>query len=116
MGFPEGPDQRAVVLVTHIEALHPAVRRQAEEAVSQLSREEHLSWNASHVFNVMAMALSTQHADNTASQISDLLVEYVRHVREVWKAYGLKPSRARDPSDPKYSRSSPVSCPSCRGR
>jgi hypothetical protein len=103
MGFPDSPDQRAVVLVTHIEALHPAVRRRAEEAVSQLSREHHLSWNASHVFNVMAMALSTQHADNAASQISDLLVEYVRQVGEVWKAYGLKPSRARAPSDPKYT-------------
>ena len=95
--------QVAVVLVTHIEALHPAVRRRAEEAVSQLSREHHLSWNASHVFNVMAMALSTQHADNTASEISDLLVEYVRQVGEVWKAYGLKPSRARDNSDPNYT-------------
>jgi hypothetical protein len=103
MGFPESPDQHAVVLVTHIDALHPAVRRQAEEAVSQLSREHHLAWNASHVFNVMATALSTQHADNTASQISDLLVEYVRQVGEVWKAHGLKPSRARDPDDPKYT-------------
>ena len=92
MGFPESPDQRAVVLVTHIEALDPAVRRRAEEAVSQLSREHHLSWNASHVFNVMAMALSTQYPNNKASQISDLLVEYVRQVGEVWKAYGLRPS------------------------
>ena len=92
MGFPESPDQRAVVLVTHIEALHPAVRRRAEEAVSQLSREHHLSWNASHVFKVMAMALSTQYPNNKASQISDLLVEYVRQVGEVWKAYGLRPS------------------------
>ena len=71
--------------------------------MSQLSREHHLSWTASHVFNVMATALSTQYPDNKASQISDLLVEYLRQVGEVWKAYGLKPSRARDESDPKYT-------------
>lgn len=103
IGFPESSDQRAVVLVTHIEALHPAVRRRAEEAVSQLSQEHHLSWTASQVFTAVAAALSTQHPDNKASQISDLLVEYVRQVGEVWKAYGLKPTRARADSDPKYT-------------
>jgi hypothetical protein len=103
IGFPESSDQRAVVLAIHIEALHPAVRRRAEEAVSRLSREHHLSWTASQVFTAVAAALSTQHPDNKASQISDLLVEYVRQVGEVWKAYGLKPSRARNASDPKYT-------------
>jgi hypothetical protein len=41
MGFPESANQRAVGLVTHIEALHPKVRRQAEQALSQLGREHH---------------------------------------------------------------------------
>jgi hypothetical protein len=103
MGFPKSPDQRTIGLVTHIEALHPLVRRRAEEALSQLGREHHLSWKASHLFNVMAAALSTPHRDNTASQISDLLVEYVRQVGEVWRAYRLKPSRARHDLDPKYT-------------
>ena len=103
IGFPESSDQCAVVLVIDIEALHPAVRRRAEEAVSQLSQEHHLSWTASKVFTAVAAALSTPHPDNTASEISDLLVEYVRQVGEAWKASGLKPSRARNASDPKYT-------------
>ena len=103
MGFPKSPDQRTIGLVTHIEALHPVVRRRAEEALSQLCREHHLRWKASHVFNEMATALSTPHPDNMASEISDLLVEYVRQVGEAWKAYGLRPSRARKASDPKYT-------------
>jgi len=103
MGFPESADQRAIGLVAIIEALHPVVRRGAEEALSQLGREHHLSWNTSRVFDAIATALSTPHRDNTASEISDLLVEYVRQVGEAWKAYGLRPSRARKASDPKYT-------------
>ena len=103
MGFPESADQRAIGLVAIIEALHPVVRRGAEEALSQLGREHHLSWNTSRVFDAIATALSTPHRDNTASEISDLLVEYVRQVGEAWKAYGLRPSRARNASDPKYT-------------
>jgi hypothetical protein len=52
---------------------------------------------------VVAAELSIRHPDNTGSQISDVLAEYVRQVSEVWKAHGLKPSRARDDSDPKYT-------------
>jgi hypothetical protein len=103
MGFLKSPDQRTIGLVTHIEALHPVVRRRGEEALSQLCREHHLPWKASYVFNEMATALSTSHPDDTASGISDVLVEYVRRVCEAWKAYGLKPSRARNASDPKYT-------------
>jgi hypothetical protein len=103
MGFPESVDQRAIGLVALIEALHPVVRRRAEQALSELSREHHLSWNTSPVFDAIATALSTPHPDNTASEISDLLVEYVRQVGEAWKAYGLKPSRAGNASNPKYT-------------
>jgi hypothetical protein len=34
MGLPDSSDQCAVGLITHIEALHPAVRRRVEEALS----------------------------------------------------------------------------------
>jgi hypothetical protein len=103
MGFSDAPKQREAVLATDIEAMHPVVHLRAVDALQNLSMEDHGSWSACRVFEVLAAAVSTSNADHVGTEVSDLFVKYVERVAHVWKVYGIKPSRARHPLHPEYT-------------
>ena len=89
------------VITPEYSGLTPNARATVEAALAVVARAERDGLTATTVFEALASALG-DNAKISSTEISGDIADYVAEVAIVWSNSGLKPGRARDPSDPAY--------------
>jgi hypothetical protein len=96
-------DERYPTVKNEFPGLSAEDRIKSEKALTALGKaSKKRKATTSDVFAALAGALRTEQSAKLNSQIHTLIVDYVAAVADVWRRAGLKPSRARHPTDPAY--------------
>jgi hypothetical protein len=77
-------------------------QRECENEIRLLARSSIKKIHAADVFTALAAALERRRSAPETSQIHDLIVDYLTKVAEIWRRFGLRPSRAGQAKNQNY--------------
>ena len=82
-------------------ALRAGDQHAIESALTEL-RDNNAEFDAADVCAAISRTLGQNEGEVIAPFVHDLITDYATAIAQIWRQYGIRPARARNPSDPAY--------------
>jgi hypothetical protein len=102
LGSWDDGELRRIPLKAEFQSLPSLFQPQMETRLSELASSASGTLTAAQVFDAMTVTFTAEDVDSDPG-IATLIVDYLKDVKERWRAVGLYASRARDAADPSYA-------------